>query len=84
MPFCEYLDDNATVRDVLAHQAARYAPLENFTHDLMRGSSAVFGSRARADRSLRLRPQCLPVLLWRACRGYGSFWHYARNGRQPD
>ena len=39
MPFCDYLDDSATVRDVMGHQATRYAPLENFTHDLMRGDS---------------------------------------------
>jgi uncharacterized peroxidase-related enzyme len=39
MPFCEYLNDSSTVRDVMGHQAARYAPLENFTHDLMRGDS---------------------------------------------
>jgi len=39
MPFCEYLSDSSTVRDVMGHQAARYAPLENFTHDLLRGSS---------------------------------------------
>ena len=39
MPFCDYLDDSATVRDVMGHQATRYAPLENFTHDLMRGES---------------------------------------------
>jgi len=37
--FCDYLEDNATVRDVMAYQAARYAPLENFTHDLMRCDS---------------------------------------------
>ena len=39
MPFCEYLNDSSTVRDVMGNQAARYAPLENFTHDLMRGNS---------------------------------------------
>jgi uncharacterized peroxidase-related enzyme len=39
MPFCDYLNENSTVRDVMANQAARYAPLENFTHDLMRGES---------------------------------------------
>ena len=39
MPFCEYLSGSSTVRDVMGNQAARYAPLENFTHDLMRGDS---------------------------------------------
>ena len=39
MPFCNYLDDGSTVRDVMANQAARYEPLANFTHDLMRGDS---------------------------------------------
>ena len=39
MPYCEYLTDGATVRDIMAHQAARYAPLESFTQDLMRGNS---------------------------------------------
>ena len=39
MPFCDYLSDSSTVRDVMANQAARYAPLEHFTHDLMRGDS---------------------------------------------
>ena len=39
MPFCDYLSESSTVRDVMAHQAARYAPLEHFTHDLMRGDS---------------------------------------------
>ena len=39
MPFCEYLNESATVRDVMAHQATRYAPLESFTQDLMRGKS---------------------------------------------
>ena len=39
MPFCDYRDDSSTVRDVLARQATRYAPLEHFTEDLMRGPS---------------------------------------------
>lgn len=39
MPFCNYLDENSTVRDVMANQAARYEPLAIFTHDLMRGDS---------------------------------------------
>lgn len=41
MPFCDYLSDNSTVRDIMANQAARYFPMETFTEDLMRGPSPL-------------------------------------------
>ncbi len=39
MPFCDYLDDHSTVRDIMNKQAERYFPMETFTHDLLRGPS---------------------------------------------
>lgn len=39
MPFCDYLGDQSTVRDIMNKQAARYSPMEAFTQDLMRGPS---------------------------------------------
>ena len=41
MPFCDYLDARSTVRDIMKHQGERYFPMETFTHDLMRGPSAL-------------------------------------------